>query len=76
MPNKGNSVQITTISKVSEKKLQDMPTVIRGIAKIAEDYPRIPKISRIFPRFFNIIGRFVNTLSLCVIMIRYLAIFS
>lgn len=38
----------------------------------------IPKISRIFSRFFNIIGRFVNTCTLCfyIIMIGYLTISS
>ena len=34
-----NSVQITTISEVSTKKLQDMQTVFRGIAKIAKVHP-------------------------------------
>ena len=39
MQEKGNSVQITTISEGSTKKHQDMPIVIRGIVKIAEVHP-------------------------------------
>lgn len=35
-------MQTTTISEDSTKKPQDMPTVIRGIAKVAKGYRPMP----------------------------------
>ena len=46
MQKKGNSVQIRTISEASTKKLQDILTDIRGIAKITKVHPMSPEDSR------------------------------
>lgn len=46
MQEKGNSVQIRTISEASMKKLQDIPTDIQGIAKITKVHPMLSEDSR------------------------------
>lgn len=64
---KGNSVQNTKISEASTKKLQEMPTVIQGIASITEvdpmpnedsrrwleDFQWFPKITQRLPMIFE-----------------------
>ena len=67
MHRKGNSLQITTISEVSTKKLQDMPTVTEDHLKTSDDFRFYSNnITLIFPGFFNLIGRFANTSCFCI----------
>ena len=89
MQKKGNSwsEQITTISEVSTRKLQDMPTIIQGITKTAEvdptcsedsrrsfeDIQWFPKITR--RRFFSKTCLRILYASAWIIMIGHLAFF-